>query len=136
MNISIDRIGMLAIAFEVSRSAVGCVILRLHWVDRLIEVPQLMVLYGLRYVWPTFRHRGVAGLVNRVVSDAMREEIAGSDVRQASLSTDAVSTRVARLGGVIRRRYLRGGWLWERSANRTSILRRSSASVQGCSSPI
>ena len=74
---SIDRIGMLAIAFEASGDAVGYAISRAHWMELpRFEAPQLVVLHGMRCVRPAFRHRGVSGHVNRAVSDAMREEIA------------------------------------------------------------
>ncbi|MBT5774932.1 MAG: hypothetical protein HOH95_11215 [Dehalococcoidia bacterium] len=82
---SIDRIGMLAIAFEASGDAVGYAISRAHWMELPgFDAPQLVVLHGMRCVRPAFRHRGISGFVNRAVSDAMREEIAeiGRPARQ------------------------------------------------------
>ena len=71
---SIDRIGMLAVAFEASGNAVGYAISRAHWMELpRLDAPQLVVLHGMRCVRPGFRHRGVSGLVNWGVSDAMRE---------------------------------------------------------------
>lgn len=82
---SIDRIGMLAIAFEPGGEAIGYAISRGHWLDLpRFDAPQLVILHGMRCVSPSARHRGVSGLVNRAVSDAMRDEIAtlGRPARQ------------------------------------------------------
>ena len=74
---SIDRIGTLAIAFELDGDAIGYAITRGHWLDlpRFHE-PQLVVLHGMRCVVPEHRHRGVSGRVNRAVTEAMHREIA------------------------------------------------------------
>jgi len=73
---SIDRIGMLAIAFGEHDEVVGYAISRGHWLDLpRFEEPQLVVLHGMRCTVPAYRHRGVGVMLNRAVTEAMREEV-------------------------------------------------------------
>ena len=73
---SIDRIGMLAIAFGSSGEAIAYSISQAVWMDLpRFASPQLVALHGMRCVAPDYRHRGVSGLVNRAVSGVMREQV-------------------------------------------------------------
>jgi GNAT superfamily N-acetyltransferase len=73
---SIDRIGMLAVAVDAAGDAIGYAISRGHWLDLpRFDQPQLVLLHGMRCVAPEYRHRGVSGLVNRAVTEAVLEEI-------------------------------------------------------------
>lgn len=74
---SIDRIGMLAVAFDEAGDAIGYAISRGHWLPLpRFDQPQLVILHGMRCVTPNYRHRGVSVLTNAAVTEAMREEIA------------------------------------------------------------
>lgn len=72
---SIDRIGLLTLALEEGRG-VGYAISHARWMDLPgFDEPQLVVLHGMRCVVPTYRHRGVSGLLSRAVDAAMRTEV-------------------------------------------------------------
>ncbi len=72
---SIDRIGLLALAYGDDRPA-GFAISNFRWMDLPgFAEQQLVVLHGMRCVAPGFRHRGLFGRLNRAVMEQIEKDV-------------------------------------------------------------